>query len=182
MKYMLLIYQGTAPTPRAPDSWARLSDKERKAIFGAYQGINQTPGVTPRVVLQAAEQTAITVRVENDKPQTIEGPFVPVEQALDGYLMFETDDADAAIELATRNSSRSPGWRGRDSPSGGALDGQTGPSKDRGCGCDGKSRPPRRRCARSSRPRRGPDSAFECRGRDHRQRPRRRARRRRVRG
>ena len=26
MKYMLLIYQGTAPTPRAPDALARLSD------------------------------------------------------------------------------------------------------------------------------------------------------------
>jgi hypothetical protein len=46
MKYMLLIYQGSAPTPRSPDAWAR--------------------------------------------------------QALDGYLMFETDDADAAIELAAR--------------------------------------------------------------------------------
>ncbi len=102
MKYMLLIYQGTSPTPRSQDAWARLSDGEQRVIFGAYQAINQTPGVTPGVVLQPAEQTAITVRVENDKTQTIEGPFVPVEQALDGYLMFETDDAAAAIELATR--------------------------------------------------------------------------------
>lgn len=42
------------------------------------------------------------MRIENDETQTTEGPFVPVERALDGYLMFETDDADAAIELATR--------------------------------------------------------------------------------
>jgi hypothetical protein len=102
MKYMLLIYQGTAPTPRSQDAWARLSDDERQAIFGAYQAINQTPGVTPGVVLQPAEQTAMTVRIQNDEPQTSDGPFVPVEQALDGYLMFETDDAKAAIELAAR--------------------------------------------------------------------------------
>jgi hypothetical protein len=34
--------------------------------------------------------------------QGTKGPFLPVEQALDGYRMFETDDADAAIELAAR--------------------------------------------------------------------------------
>jgi len=102
MKYMLLIYQGAAPTPRSPDAWARLSDDEQKTIFGAYQAINQTPGVTPGVVLQPAEQTAVTVRVQNDTTQATEGPFVPVEQALDGYLMFEADDAAAAIELASR--------------------------------------------------------------------------------
>jgi hypothetical protein len=102
MKYMLLIYQGTAPTPRSPNAWAQLSDAEQRAIFNAYQAINQTPGVTPGVVLQPAEPTALTVRIEDDETQTIEGPFVPVEQALDGYLMFETDDADAAIELAAR--------------------------------------------------------------------------------
>ena len=102
MKYMLLIYQGAAPTPRSPDAWARLSDDEQKTIFGAYQAINQTPGVTLGVVLQPAEQTAVTVRVQNDTTQATEGPFVPVEQALDGYLMFEADDAAAAIELASR--------------------------------------------------------------------------------
>lgn len=102
MKYMLLIYQGTAPTPRSPDAWARLSQDEQKAIFGAYQAINETAGVTPGVVLQPAAETATTVRVEDGKVLTTEGPFVPVERALDGYLMFETDDPDAAIELASR--------------------------------------------------------------------------------
>jgi len=29
MKYMLLIHQGTAPTPRSPEEWATLSDDER---------------------------------------------------------------------------------------------------------------------------------------------------------
>jgi len=102
MVYMLLIYQGTSPTPRSPDSWARLSEDERKAVFAAYQEVNKTPGVTPGVVLQPADKTATTVRVEDGETQAVDGPFVPFEQALDGYLMFESDDSHAAIELASR--------------------------------------------------------------------------------
>ena len=30
MKYMLLIHQGDAPTPRDPEAWARLSEDEQK--------------------------------------------------------------------------------------------------------------------------------------------------------
>jgi hypothetical protein len=53
-------------------------------------------------VLQPAAATATTVRVDDDTVSTTEGPFVPVDQALDGYLMFETTDSEAAIELASR--------------------------------------------------------------------------------
>src|SRR6266700_1319680 len=47
MKYMLLIHQGTTPTPRDPEAWATLSEDEQKAVYADYQAINQTPGVTP---------------------------------------------------------------------------------------------------------------------------------------
>ena len=50
MKYMLLIHQGTSPTPRDPEAWATLSEDEQKAVFADYQAINQTPGVTPGLV------------------------------------------------------------------------------------------------------------------------------------
>ena len=30
MKYMLLIHQGAAPTPRSPEAWATLSENEQK--------------------------------------------------------------------------------------------------------------------------------------------------------
>ena len=101
MKYMLLIQQGSAPTPRDPDAWARLSEDEQKAVFADYQAINQTPGVTPGVQMQDAE-TATTVRVQDEKTLTTDGPFVAVKEALGGYLFFEADDLDAAIELAAR--------------------------------------------------------------------------------
>jgi hypothetical protein len=101
MKYMLLIQQGDTPTPHDPDAWGRLSEDERKAVVAAYQQIGQTPGVTPGVQMDEPE-TATTVRVQDDKVLTTDGPFVAVKEALGGYLFFEADDLDAAIELAAR--------------------------------------------------------------------------------
>ena len=43
MKFMLLIHQGTTPTPRSPDEWARLSQDEQNAVFAGYQAVNETP-------------------------------------------------------------------------------------------------------------------------------------------
>ena len=101
MKYMLLIHQGDTPTPRDPDAWAKLSDEEQKAVYADYQAINQTPGVTPGFGLDAPE-TATTVRVQDGKALVTDGPFVETKEALGGWLMFEADDLDAAIELAAR--------------------------------------------------------------------------------
>ena len=101
MHYMLLIHQGDAPTPRSPEDWARLSEEEQRAVFADYQAVNETPGVTPGRWLDAPE-TATTVRVQDGKTLTTDGPFATVKEALGGYLFLEADDLDAAIELAAR--------------------------------------------------------------------------------
>jgi hypothetical protein len=101
MNYLLLIHQGDTPTPRDPDAWARLSEDEQKAVYSDYQAINQTPGVSPGVQMEPPEM-ATTVRVEDGKTLTTDGPFVATKEALGGYLFFEADDLDAAIELASR--------------------------------------------------------------------------------
>ena len=101
MKYMLLIHQGDAPTPYTPDEWDRLTEEEKNAVYSAYKAINETPGVSPGLQLQPAE-TATTVRVQDGKTLTTDGPFVATKEALGGYLVFEADDLDAAIELASR--------------------------------------------------------------------------------
>lgn len=101
MKYMLLIYQGDSPTPRDPEAWARLSEEEQKAIYADYGAINQTPGVSPGVGMDDPG-VATTVRVENGQTLTTDGPFVEMKEALGGYLFFEADDLDQAIELAAR--------------------------------------------------------------------------------
>jgi hypothetical protein len=101
MKYLLLIHQVDAPTPADPEAWATLPEEEQKAVFADYQAINQTPGVTPGVGLDGPE-TATTVRVQDGKTLTTDGPFVEMKEAIAGYLMYEADDIDAAIELASR--------------------------------------------------------------------------------
>jgi hypothetical protein len=101
MKYMLLIHQGTTPTPRSPEEWAKLSEAEQQAVYADYQAINQTPGVTPGDGL-APPETATTVRVSGGKTLTTDGPFAELKEAIGGYLFFEADDLDAAIALAAR--------------------------------------------------------------------------------
>ncbi len=109
MKYMLLIHQGDAPRPgrdgetneAAVAAFEALSQEQQGAIWGAWQAINETPGVSPGLQLQPAE-TATTVRVKDGKTLTTDGPFAETKEAIGGYLVFEADDLDAAIELASR--------------------------------------------------------------------------------
>jgi hypothetical protein len=100
MKYMLLIQHGDMPVPGSPE-WDALSEDEQKAIGAGYQAVDQTEGVTPGVWMESPE-TATTVRVENGETLTTDGPFVAVKEALGGYLFFEAENLNAAIELATR--------------------------------------------------------------------------------
>jgi hypothetical protein len=96
MKCMLLINLGS----KARD-YKSLTEDQQKAIAAGYQAIKETPGVTPGNQLQPPE-AAITVRMQDGKTLTTDGPFVETERALDGYCFFEADDLDAAIELAAR--------------------------------------------------------------------------------
>ena len=100
MKYMLLIHQGTTPLP-GTDEWNQLSQEEQGAVYGAYGAINQTPGFTPGQQMSGPE-TATTVRVQDGKTLTTDGPFVELKEAVGGYCFFEADDLDAAIELAAK--------------------------------------------------------------------------------
>jgi hypothetical protein len=100
MRYLLLIHQGSTPTPRS-DEWESLPDDEKNAVYAAYKSINETPGVTSGLQLQPPEM-ATTVRVQDGRTLTTDGPFVELKEAVGGYLLFEADDLDAAIELAAR--------------------------------------------------------------------------------
>ena len=107
MKYMLLIHQGTTPLP-GTDAWESLSDEQKGAVYAAYGEINQTPGVTPGVRMQSPE-TATTVRVQDGNTLTTDGPFAEIKEAIGGYLFYEADDLDAAIELAAKIPAASMG-------------------------------------------------------------------------
>jgi hypothetical protein len=107
MKYMLLIHQGTTPLP-GTDAWNALSQEEQGKVYTAYQEVNQTPGMTPGEQMQAPE-TATTVRVQDGRVLTTDGPFVDTKEALGGYLFLEAGDLDAAIEVAAKIPAASMG-------------------------------------------------------------------------
>jgi hypothetical protein len=96
VQYMLLIHSGDALA-----NWDSLGEDEQKAIMGEYLAINESPGVSGGNQLQPAE-TATTVRVQDGRTLTTDGPFPETKEALGGYYLFEADDLDAAIELAAR--------------------------------------------------------------------------------
>jgi hypothetical protein len=98
---MLLIHQGTTPLPGSAE-WDSLSAEEQGAVYADYRAINETPGVTPSDVQMQPPETATTVRVQDGQTLTTDGPFVEIKEAVGGYLFFEADDLDAAIDLASR--------------------------------------------------------------------------------
>ena len=97
MKYVVLIYQGTAL-----EGQAALPEDEQKQVYADYQGINQRPGVTPGVPMGLPEN-ATTVRVEGGKTLTTDGPFVGMKEAVGGWFILEADNLDTAIEVAARH-------------------------------------------------------------------------------
>jgi hypothetical protein len=101
MRYLLLIHQGSTPTPRDPEAWSKLSPEEQNAVFADYQAINQTPGVTPGEQMDDPA-TATTVRVADGKTLTTDGPFAELKEAIGGYFFFEADNLDEALALAAR--------------------------------------------------------------------------------
>jgi hypothetical protein len=100
MQFVLLIYQGTTPTPKS-DEWKTFSDEEKKTIYAAYEALNKTPGVMPGLPL-GLPQDATTVRVQNGKTLTTKGPYVDVRGAVGGYFVLEAENVDAAIKVAAR--------------------------------------------------------------------------------
>jgi hypothetical protein len=96
MRYMLQVYSSTAM-----DEFQSLPEDQQKAIYGEYLAISQTPGVSDGHQLQPPT-TATTVRVQDGRTLTTDGPFVETKEVFGGYYVFDADDLDAAIELASR--------------------------------------------------------------------------------
>ena len=52
---------------------------------------------------QALSPDGVWVRYDGEgRPPVTDGPFVEIKESIGGYLFFEADDLDAAIELASR--------------------------------------------------------------------------------
>jgi len=99
MKYVLLIYQGPAPTVPGSDRWKALPEAQQTAIYTDYAEVTQTPGVTPGLPL-GLPTASRTVQVRNGKTEVKEGTYL--NEGAGGYLVLEADNMDAAVALAAR--------------------------------------------------------------------------------
>jgi len=96
MKVMMLILEtpedfakrGGGPAAQAYwDSWQSYSAAVNDKVVGGN-------------VLQPAD-TAATIRLRNGERQVQDGPFADSKEALGGYMIFEVDSFEEAVELAT---------------------------------------------------------------------------------
>jgi hypothetical protein len=97
MRYLLLIYN-TEPAEQVP---ADVMATETEA-YNAF-----TSSIREKGILEAGEAlqptaTATTVRVENGRTVTTDGPFAETKEQLGGFYLVQCRDIDEAIELAAR--------------------------------------------------------------------------------
>jgi hypothetical protein len=100
MQYVMLIFQGTTPLPGSKE-WESLPEEERMQIYADYEKLNQTPGLTPGLPLGLPD-VATTVRVEDGRTLSTDGPYPGAKEAVSGWFVLEADDLDQAIEVAAR--------------------------------------------------------------------------------
>jgi hypothetical protein len=94
MKYALLIYS-------KPGSHEALSEEEYQSALDQYMQISNDSRCLSGAQLQPVE-TATTVRVEDGRILTTDGPFADTKEVFGGYFVYEADDLDQALEVAGR--------------------------------------------------------------------------------
>jgi hypothetical protein len=107
MKYAVLIYE-------KPGSHESLTDGEREAVYGEYFALSDDPRCLGGAQLQPVS-TATTVRVEDGRTLTTDGPFADTKEVFGGYYVFEAANLDEAIELAARVPSARLGGKASES-------------------------------------------------------------------
>jgi hypothetical protein len=96
VKYMLQIYGNITR-----EQFAAMDEDQRNALYADWGAVSSAPGVTPGVQIDDPA-TATTVRVQDGRTLTTDGPFVATKEALGGWFILEAEDLDAAIALAAR--------------------------------------------------------------------------------
>jgi hypothetical protein len=94
MKYALLVYS-------KPGVFEALSEQEREKVSGEFQAISRDARCIDGAQL-APVATATTVRVQDGRTLTTDGPFADTKEVFGGYYILEAGNLDDAIELAAR--------------------------------------------------------------------------------
>ena len=94
MKYALLIYQ-------VPGSFEALSPEQQQASQREYMAIASAPGIVGGEGLQGVDH-ATTVRVQDGKTITTDGPFAETKEIFGGFYLIEANHLDQVIQVAAR--------------------------------------------------------------------------------
>ena len=102
MQYAVLIYA-------EPDAHLAQGDEAFQSMFQEYMALTQDPRCLASGQLQPIE-TATTVRVQDGRTLTTDGPFAETKEVLGGYYIIDAGNLDEAIEFASRvPAARLPG-------------------------------------------------------------------------
>jgi len=108
MRYMLLIYSNERDE-------TRMDPAEKMRIMQGHQAVME--GTQKAGIFRAADplhptSTATTIRQENGKPVTIDGPFAETKEQLGGYYILDCKDLDEAIYWAGKIPTECKGGSG----------------------------------------------------------------------
>jgi len=92
MQYALLIHE-------KPDAYAGLTEAQRRAITDEYLRLQQDPRILGGARLKPAAM-ATTVRLVDGESLITDGPFADTKEVFGGYYILESDDVDAALDIA----------------------------------------------------------------------------------
>jgi hypothetical protein len=94
MKYALLVYPD-------PGQFASMAETEREEISREYYAIAEHPACVGGEQLHPVE-TATTVRVQDGRTLTTDGPFADTKEVFGGFYLFDVENLDAALEVAAK--------------------------------------------------------------------------------
>ncbi len=98
MRYLCLIYD-------EEKKLTAMSKSESDAFMGEYfaftEGIRKSGHYLGGEALQPV-QTATTVRVQNGKVSTTDGPFAETKEQLGGFYLITARDLNEAIQVASK--------------------------------------------------------------------------------
>ena len=92
MRYALLIYGNT-------DALGSLTDEDWRRMNAGFAGVVARPEVTGYLRLQSVE-LATTLRGEQGRTLTTDGPFVDSKDFLGGFIFVESETVDGALAVA----------------------------------------------------------------------------------
>ena len=105
MKYMLLIYD-------REEKVAKMSEQEGKEDMARWFAFDKAARAETKLLDGAPLQptmTATTVRGNNGKTLTSDGPFAETKEQLGGFYMIDAKDLDEAISVASKMPNLSHG-------------------------------------------------------------------------